>query len=415
MKLSKTDKNSNSFEKNGILVFSLSIFGSALNYLFQILSGRILETAQYGELNSLFSIFNIVTVIGTALGFSITKFVAENNKNIGGNIKSIFKTVFICSFPFLIFLSSVMCFLLKFKMMSSLITSVAITLFSISYIFYGTMQGKKNFMGVSVFNLIQPICKITLGTASLYFISKTIDLTQPYNIVFIFMSIASLFAMFYGYRVSCKSGINFGAVPVSDEFFFFFLVSSICLVVFNNIDILIIRQFFDEQTVGLYSSASLFGKIILYIPTALVIMMVPIVAENKSAAKKVFIKTTVYSLLLSLFASIFLYLSKEFIIKLLMGEKYISATEYVLPICIMIIPIVLVTVFVNYLMASGNEIFASASCILSVITMAILVTYMHKDVKEVLYLLATTYIILLIVLSIKILLINFRSKFLKRS
>ena len=98
-----------------------------------------------------------------------------------------------------------------------------------------------------------------------------------------------------------------------------------------------------------------------------------------------------------------------------MGEKYISATEYVLPICIMIIPIVLVTVFVNYLMASGNEIFASASCILSVITMAILVTYMHKDVKEVLYLLATTYIILLIVLSIKILLINFRSKFLKRS
>ena len=64
-------KKDNSFEKQGIIIFAMSLFASGLNYLFQIVSGRILDPVSYGELNSLFSVINILAVIGNSLGLSI--------------------------------------------------------------------------------------------------------------------------------------------------------------------------------------------------------------------------------------------------------------------------------------------------------------------------------------------------------
>lgn len=149
----------NSFEKTGVLVFSLSLLGSGFNYLFQILSGRILTAEEYGELNALFSVVNIVTVLGTAMGLSVAKYVAENDKEIGGSIMKVFKqSLMVLLFVFL-GLTSVSHFLFHFSLISSILSSLAISCFSVSYIFYGTMQGKKDFMGVSFFNLIQPITK----------------------------------------------------------------------------------------------------------------------------------------------------------------------------------------------------------------------------------------------------------------
>ena len=64
-------KKDNSFEKQGIIIFAMSLFASGLNYLFQIVSGRILDPVSYGELISLFSVINILAVIGNSLGLSI--------------------------------------------------------------------------------------------------------------------------------------------------------------------------------------------------------------------------------------------------------------------------------------------------------------------------------------------------------
>ena len=47
--MEKTNNKTKSFERQGIIVFAMSIFASGLNYLFQILSGRILDPASYGE------------------------------------------------------------------------------------------------------------------------------------------------------------------------------------------------------------------------------------------------------------------------------------------------------------------------------------------------------------------------------
>lgn len=372
-----------------------------------------MDTAQYGELNSLFSVINILTVIGTAMGLSIAKFTAETKSDIGGNIKTIWKQSCIVGIPLFLIIAFALWKGMDFYIVSSILTSGAIVLFSLSYIFYGTMQGKKEFMGVSIFNLIQPMFKITIGILAILLIAKLTGSEYSYNAVFAVMMASSVVAIIYGYKKSEKSGLNFNST-VSDKnitkniyrFFFFSLLSSICLVIFNNIDILIMRQFFEEETVGLYSSAALFGKIILYIPTALTIMMVPIVAESKEKGKTALKKTLLYSLGLSVFACIVLYILKDFIISLLMGEKYLSSTEYILPVCIMIIPLVLVTVLVNYLLASGYELFVSACCIGSVLMMIASIYFVHYDIQTILYILTIIYSFLFVILGVKCILEN---------
>ena len=98
------------------------------------------------------------------------------------------------------------------------------------------------------------------------------------------------------------------------KYFLFTLISMICLTVFNNIDVLLVRNYFTEEIVGQYSSAALFGKIILYIPQALTIMMVPIVAEHKGNERKTLFKTMLYSMGLAGCACTGLYILKKLVI-----------------------------------------------------------------------------------------------------
>ena len=261
----------------------MTMIANGLNYLFQLLSGRILTPSNYGELNSIFSIISIISVIGSALALSIVKHVSEMENNIGGNIKTIFKQSIIMAIPMSILMSIGLIFGLKYDIVSSTLASIATMGMCIAFIPYGILQGKKKFMKVSVFNLIQPAFKTVFGILLLV-------LGMHFNSVFVAMIIGSVVAILYAnysskdeYKIILK---NNNQIKKVYQYFLFTLISTLCLTIFNNIDVLLIRNYFPKEIVGQYSSASVFGKIVLYIPQALTIIMVPIIAEHKGNEKK---------------------------------------------------------------------------------------------------------------------------------
>lgn len=400
------DKPTLSFEKSSIILFLFSVSGSALNYLFQIVSGRLLTTEQYGNLNALFSVFNIATVLGTSMALSIAKICAGNTLNIKNYIKRMFKTTFLLSLLISVFLSIYFILYLDYSATTSTITIVSITLTILSYVCYGALQGRKDFVSVGILGAIPPLFKITVGVALIFLFVSNTNSFSPVDAVFIALIFSALISIAVGYNRMKKYEVYPSDCNAEAEskktlnFLKFCLTSSLCLVVFNNIDILILQHFFDQTTVGLYSSALLFGKIILYIPSALVTVMIPTVAENL-ADKKPLLKALLYSVGLAVASSIGIIILKKVIISLLMGEKYLSATEFVLPICIMIIPLVAVTVLVNYLLATGKEAFVSVSCISAIVLIFILVAFFHTSVSIILYLISAVYSILIIVLLLK--------------
>lgn len=388
-----------SFEKQGIVIFAMSIFASGLNYLFQIVSGRILDPVLYGELNSLFSIINILAVIGNSLGLSIVKYVAEMQDDLGANVRKIFRQCSIVAIPLSVLIVLVMTCLMHYNIWSSIFTTLSIVSTGLAFILYGVLQGKKRFFQVGIYNMLQPVSKMVIGTVLLL-------IGLHYNSVLMAMSAGAVIAMLYAHNcmkneMEKTSQENNETVKNIYKYFLFTLVSMICLTVFNNIDILLVRNYFTEEIVGQYSSAALFGKIILYIPQALTIMMVPIVAEHKGNEKKTLFKTMGYSLGLATCASVGLYVLRKLVITILMGEKYLPSLEYILPVCVMMLPLVAITVLINYLIAYGDKWFVTISSAMGIAGVLVVATLLHTVVSAMIYRISIIYAILFVVLLVR--------------
>ena len=392
-------KKDNSFEKQGIIIFAMSLFASGLNYLFQIVSGRILDPVSYGELNSLFSVINILAVIGNSLGLSIVKYVAEMNDDIGANIRKIFKQCSLVAIPLAVAIVLIMTCLMHYNIISSIFTTISIISTALAFVLYGVLQGKKKFFQVGIYNMIQPISKMLIGTILLL-------IGIHYNVVFVAMTLGAVISMVYARKcinqeLASTASSNDTTIKNIYQYFMFTLISMICLTVFNNVDILLVRNYFTNEMVGQYSSAALFGKIILYIPQALTIMMVPIVAEHNGNEKKTLFKTMLYSLGLAGIACTGLFICKKLIITILMGEKYLPSLEYILPVCVMMLPLVGVTVLINYLIAYGDKWFATISSAIGVIGILTAAYFASATIATMIYAIAIVYFVLFIVLLIR--------------
>lgn len=384
------------FEKTAFYLFAVSIFTSGLNYLFQILSGRLLSKADYGTLNSVFSVINILTIFGVAAGLSITKDIANSGK-IRGKIDYISKLFAYISLPFT---ATVICIMkaMHFQTSVCIFSSVAICLISSTYIYYGMLQGSKMFFQLSIFNLILPVIKTVFGTI-------LIILGAGINSAAVAMICGSILCLIYGHAVSCKK-FEYSTAAFTDvrpilSYTVFTFISTVCITVFNNIDVLIVRNYFSEYDVGIYSCSALFGKILTYIPSALTVLLVPMAAKNVNEGKKALKKSLLYAFILSSAAGICLYILKKPIISIIMGKDYLPAEKYILPICFAIIPLVLATVLINYLIAIGDKIFVSIVGLSSLAAMLITVMFIHKTIVSILLVLTCVYIILTIILFVR--------------
>ena len=132
-------------------------------------------------------------------------------------------------------------------------------------------------------------------------------------------------------------------------------------------------------------------------------MMIPIVAECKTNKEsiKTLKKTFICSVGISGIACIGLFLLKKFVIILLMGEKFLLAADYILPVCVMMLTLVCATVFTNYLIAIGDKWFTTIACIFSVIITILLALLFHTSVSQIMYLLSIVYFTLFIVLLVR--------------
>jgi O-antigen/teichoic acid export membrane protein len=247
--------------------------------------------------------------------------------------------------------------------------------------------------------MIQPISKMLIGTILLL-------IGIHYNVVFVAMTLGAVISMVYARKcinqeLASTAPSNNTTIKNIYQYFMFTLISMICLTVFNNVDILLVRNYFTNEMVGQYSSAALFGKIILYIPQALTIMMVPIVAEHNGNEKKTLFKTMLYSLGLAGIACTGLFICKKLIITILMGEKYLPSLEYILPVCVMMLPLVGVTVLINYLIAYGDKWFVTISSAIGVIGILTAAYFASATIATMIYAIAIVYFVLFIVLLIR--------------
>lgn len=383
-------------EKGSIILFIMIMVANVCNYLFQIVMGRLLSVEDYGTLNALFSLLVITSVPSGTISLIISKYIAGYNATEEQFKIKIFlrkSIIYIGSIALIAIMLGIgispfiKTYLQVEKLSHVVFIMVTMGLTFLFPIVTGIEQGFKNFWNLGMLNLISPLIKLIVGFCLVFFGFKLNGAVGA----LVFGSFASVIIGFFMIKkylilddirdvmLGRKDIIKY-SIPV--------LIAGLCITVLTNMDMILIKHYFQPQDSGLYSSAVIFGRMIFYFPTAIVTVMFPIVAEASATnrcALSALKKSLLYSAVLCGASVIALYFFTEPIISLFFGAKYIPAIPYIKLLSITMFPLCLLSVLVNYNLAINKTTFLIISLSIGCLAALIIISFYHNTIYQVLY------------------------------
>jgi O-antigen/teichoic acid export membrane protein len=109
----------------------------------------------------------------------------------------------------------------------------------------------------------------------------------------------------------------------------------IAFAVLSNLDVLLAKLFLPSHEVGLYAALSTIGKVVMFLPAAIAVVMVPNAARTRHTRQETNRVLRIAGLLVAittLVAALPAIAAPETLVRLMFGDKYIDATDGVLPI-----------------------------------------------------------------------------------
>lgn len=393
-----------SFEKDSFILLVLSMTGNALNYIFQILSGRSLTVVDYGSLTVLFSVMALAAVPANTMSLvvsrGITHYTLNHNRANRNNLYRIIKGI---------------CYIAVLTTVAGSIASAPITrLLNIgnnTYIIYsfiiigisfilaiviGVLQGTKRFLALGFLSMALPMVKMVslipvLLAGSDGKIRLILQLTAAGNCM---LTIACFIIMRkHISHPTIQDDITLHDIdspPQENQVAGFALVAAIAslgMAFVSNMDIFFIKKYFSGIDSGLYSSAMIFGKVILYIPNALIFVMFPMITEagiRKTGTRKLLLKTIIYTLGVTTIAFLVFALADDWFMSFLYGERYMGATQYVKLSMLNVIPISLLVILTNYFLATYKVRFFIPSLLSGLLISSIWIIVDHSSIERIL-------------------------------
>lgn len=255
---------------------------SLANLLCQLVVVRRFTIADYGVFNSLVSFFAIISLPMASVGTMVAKFTASYN-NLGEREKTDFFILTLLKHMFFIaalFLIVYLLFGFGFKnylhldsVLPIYIIGFMLPLTIISTVAVGAIQGLEKFIWLSLSNIIGSASKlilvflfILLGWGLLGALWAFL-LSQALALIVSFFPLSHIF-----YLKETRLDIN---LKEKYKFIIPSFIALACMAVLTNTDVVLVKHFFKPIEAGYYSVAQLIGKIVLFIPGAVYIVMLP--------------------------------------------------------------------------------------------------------------------------------------------
>lgn len=395
------DRRRLELEKNSSILFALLMIANLFNYLFQIIMGRMLAPSDYGLLNTLLSLFTILSVsngLFTAVSSQYTTrcHTLEQDGRIRDTVLFLFRLVIWFSAVVLavgmIFSGALSAMLRVNDRPLVLFTLLVVMVNSLYPVFNGVLQGLKRFKAFSLTSILLSGVKLVLSVVLVWLGFRIYGVLTA----LLLSGIVALLFCFGRTRAFLQRKQEEGRPSIDYRSFFHYfggvLVAQLLTAIITNGDMLLAGAFSTDATAaGVYSCGMVIGKIALYIANALVAALFPMVTEQHTQGrntKPLFLKALLYGGVISTsYMGVMLILGK-WVIRLLFGELYLGAYAYMLPIHVLVIAIVLITIEMNYLVAlKQTRIF---SCVLGAacIIILLLVLRFHADIAQIIWLMS---------------------------
>ena len=323
---------------SSILIFAGSVVGYGVNYLYNVVMGRLLGPAEYGHLSALVALLYIVTFPLAALNTVIIRFVtAYKNKGQFDRIVSVLtklnqKFTFI-GLGFLVLIMLNANFLKDFFKLPDIwglfLLGLLISLSFNSTVNMGVLSGLLNFRFISLLNSIIPPIKLIAAVILVLWGLKAngalLGLLLTTLIGFAISFLPLRFLWKYKMKeteIDWKEIQRFG-VPAFLAILFFTSMA--------NVDVLLVKHYFSETEAGLYSALSLAAKVIFFISGPINTVLFPVLVESKEKQGKsdsVFWMAFGLIGLSALTLTTLYWINPRFWLGLLFGAKYLESASF---------------------------------------------------------------------------------------
>ena len=353
------------------IVFIGTIIASVFSYLFNMMMGRLLGPVQYGEMATIMSLLTIISVAGGAVLTIAMRYSGElYNANYFDALKKLFKFLtkylaFVGLGIFLIGLSLLKPIAHFFAIPELIPIAIAFvgTIFSLlTAVNKGYLQGLQRFLSLSAIGILETTLRLGIGLVLVlagFGLNGAIGAIILATAIAYFVSFVPILKIFRSLKTHDGHDFKFDKKEII-AYSWPTLVASLLLAASLNMDVIIIKHYFDPTNAGLYAAISTIAKIILYITAPIASVMFPMISERKVKGDKHY-QIFLFSLVITLVAA-FAILATYMImpgrvISILYGAKYVSAFALLPEVGLFVLFYAMINLMANYYMVIKNFFF----------------------------------------------------------
>ncbi len=394
--------------KDNFSLFSMMLLAFIINYFFHFYIGKTLGPSDYGTFGVLLSIVYIIVMPLMAIQTTLSKYVAELNARnerfeiyylFSKSLKKIGMFGLIISVLFLT-LSPLLSSFLKIGVVSPLIIlgSSIVFAFLVSIV-RGFLQGLQRFKLLGLTFLLESLSKVFFGIPLVMLGFGINGAIGGFALSFVLPLLVLLYFIRKGFF---KDGSKKFDTSQIYKYSFPVLVMLVVLTGLYNIDVILVKRFFDPIIAGQYAALSLFGKIIFFATLSISMVMFPKVLElggEKRGSILLLFKSILIALFLGLSASVLYFLMPEFIITTLFGEEFlvISPLLWIFGIIMTLFSICYLISFYNIALRRVNFLYF---IIFFNLLEVLLITLLHNSLEQIVVILIIIMFLLFLTLGI---------------
>lgn len=381
--------------KEGGIVLLATIIGGFLNYLFNIVVGRLLGPGEYGAVVSLFSVLVIISVPIATIQTVIAKYTADfNAKNENSKIKhlivGISKQVFIGNAALFVLIIVFSGLISRFLNLSSSLPVIlmAMVLFpaAILPVNRGVLQGLQMFFQLSLSGIAEAFFKLFFAVG---LVLLGLSINGAVSALPLAMVTALLLSVIQLKPVLTKHGFDKNILKDINYFNFYkyswsVILNTLCFIVFTNITILLVKHYFAPNIAGYYASTEIIGKIVLFVTGVIPVLLFPKAASlhaKKMDTKRLLLKGIGITALVGICFTIICFIYNEFIVFAFFGEKYIEGS-YLLGYLAVVMTLYSVFNIMSIYQLSINKFSFLISSIIIAVAQVVFLILFHKTLLQ---------------------------------
>jgi len=353
------------FLRNNLLILVLLNSSNIFSYLFQLVAGRTLTTIDYGTFNAVNSLAVILSAPVAVLPLVFSRYTVKLEMKALGQVKSLLVEGFrgmvsVSVIMFLIGLAAIpwiQNFLHLEVKTPILIMLVQLTFSLILPVFLGVIQGLHRFTAFGICG--SSVSLVRFLSCLLFVLALGWGVNGALLSGTIGAMIAIVFTLFFlrDILVIPKGKIPHGIFSEMRRYSLPVFVSTTLVMILGNLDIVLVKHFCAPEEAGLYAIAAILGRIALFLPGVLIVVLFPEASRAQATGKEdsriLWVSLGMTALLGGSFA-LACALWPEQIIVLLFGEKYQTGAELLKIISFAMAMLAVANVIFTYSMARSE-------------------------------------------------------------